>query len=196
MNELKPGGRVAYFGGSFDPPHLGHLATARAARTALKLDTVLFAPTGTQPLKSEGPAASFEDRVAMTRLALQGEAGMSVSLADAPRPAGEPNYSAETLTRLRAELPPGSTLYFLMGADQYAKLDSWHRPDEVRRLARIAVFMRPGYPAPGPGAQAIPMAPVDISASDIRARARRGEDLSGLVPPAVANYIRTHRLYS
>lgn len=144
MNELKPGGRVAYFGGSFDPPHLGHLAVARAAQAALGLDAVLFAPTGTQPLKSEGPTASFEDRVAMTRLALQGEPGMSVSLADAPRPAGEPNYSAETLTRLRAELPPGSTLYFLMGADSFLSLRHWRRAAEIPFLARLIVAARPG----------------------------------------------------
>lgn len=144
MNELKPGGRVAYFGGSFDPPHLGHLAVARAARAALGLDAVLFAPTGTQPLKSEGPTASFDDRVAMTRLAIQGEPGMSVSLADAPTAAGEPNYSAETLTRLRAELPAGSTLYFLMGADSFLSLRRWRRAAEIPFLARLIVAARPG----------------------------------------------------
>lgn len=144
MIEVKPGGRVAYFGGSFDPPHLGHLAVARAAQAALGLDSVLFAPTGTQPLKSEGPAASFEDRVAMTRLAIQGEPGMSVSLADAPTAAGEPNYSAETLTRLRAELPPGSTLYFLMGADSFLSLRHWKRAAEIPFLARLIVAARPG----------------------------------------------------
>lgn len=152
MNELKPGGRVAYFGGSFDPPHLGHLAVARAAQAALGLDAVLFAPTGTQPLKSEGPTASFEDRVAMTRLAIQGEPGMSVSLADAPTAAGEPNYSAETLTRLRSELPAGSKLYFLMGADSFLSLRRWRRAAEIPFLARLIVAARPGRPLDNLGA--------------------------------------------
>ena len=68
---------MAFFGGSFDPPHLGHLAVARAARAAFHLDTVLFAPVGAQPLKPEGSAASFEQRLAMTRLAIAGEPGFA-----------------------------------------------------------------------------------------------------------------------
>src|SRR5690348_8506002 len=96
---IRPGARVAYFGGSFDPPHLGHLAVARAARAALRLDVVLFAPVGAQPLKTQGATASFEDRVAMTRLAIAEEPGMSLSLADAPMSTGAPNYSIDTLTR-------------------------------------------------------------------------------------------------
>ena len=100
----RDGKRVAFFGGSFDPPHLGHLAVARAARAALRLDTVLFAPVGVQPLKPEGFSASFDDRVAMTRLAIEGETGFAISLADAPKANGEPNFTLETLERLRAEL--------------------------------------------------------------------------------------------
>src|ERR1700690_766755 len=91
------GSRVAFFGGSFDPPHLGHLAIARAARDAFHLDTVLFAPVGVQPLKPDGSSASFEDRLAMTRLAIDGEPGFAISLADAPKsPApgsAQPNYT-------------------------------------------------------------------------------------------------------
>src|ERR1700722_18781834 len=100
------GPRIAFFGGSFDPPHCGHLAVARAAQSALALDTVLFAPVGAQPLKPQGSTASFEDRVAMTRLAIAGEAGFAVSPIEAPKPSAFPNYTLETLLRLRAELPP------------------------------------------------------------------------------------------
>src|SRR5947209_15565723 len=78
------GGRVAFFGGSFDPPHLGHLAVASAARDALRLDRVLFAPVGAQPLKPAGSTAAFADRLAMTELAIAGEPGFEISLADAP----------------------------------------------------------------------------------------------------------------
>ena len=90
------GRRVAFFGGSFDPPHKGHLAIAHAARTALGLDSILFAPVGAQPLKPNGLTASFEDRLAMTRLAIACEPEFAVSLADAPKPSGAPNYTLET----------------------------------------------------------------------------------------------------
>ena len=136
--------RVAFFGGSFDPPHLGHLAVARAAKEALGLDTVLFAPVGAQPLKPLGSTASFADRLAMTRLAIASEAGFAVSLADAPNPSGKPNYTLETLLRLRAELPAGGTLFCLMGADSFAGLRRWHRATEIPFVAPLIVASRPG----------------------------------------------------
>lgn len=138
------GPRIAFFGGSFDPPHLGHIAVARAAREALGLDCVLFAPVGTQPLKPAGPTAGFEDRVAMTRLAIEGEAGFALSLVDAPRPNGVPNYTLDTLERLQQELPPGSALYCLMGADSLAGLRKWHRGKEIPFRVPLIVASRPG----------------------------------------------------
>ena len=141
---IRAGARVAYFGGSFDPPHLGHLAVARAARAALHLDAVLFAPVGAQPLKPHGSTASFEDRVAMTRLAIAGEPGMSLTLADAPAQAAAPNYSVEALARLRAELPEDCSVYFLMGADSFLSLRRWHRAEEIPFLAPLIVASRPG----------------------------------------------------
>jgi nicotinate-nucleotide adenylyltransferase len=138
------GARVAFFGGSFDPPHLGHLAVARAARAALQLDKVLFAPVGTQPLKPEGSTASFADRVAMTELAIGGEEGFAISLADAPRENGDPNFSLRTLEGLRAELGPGSALFCLMGADSFFGLRRWHRAAEIPFVAQLIVASRPG----------------------------------------------------
>jgi nicotinate-nucleotide adenylyltransferase len=137
------GKRVAFFGGSFDPPHLGHLAVARAARAALGLDTVLFAPVGAQPLKPSGPTASFEDRVAMTRLAIAGEPAFEVSLADAPKFSGAPNFTLETLLNLRVGLPPDSSLFCLMGADSFFALRQWHRAAEVPFAAPLIVASRP-----------------------------------------------------
>jgi nicotinate-nucleotide adenylyltransferase len=136
--------RIAFFGGSFDPPHRGHLAVARAARAALGLDCVLFAPVGAQPLKAGSAAAGFEDRLAMTRLAIAGEPGFEISLADAPRPAGEPNFTLETLAGLRAELRPECALYCLMGADSFMGLRSWHRAAEIPFVAPLIVASRPG----------------------------------------------------
>lgn len=137
-------GRIAFFGGSFDPPHLGHLAVARAARAALELDTVLFAPVGAQPLKPQGSTAAFADRLAMTRLAIAGEPGFAISTADAPRETGTPNYTLETLKRLRAERAPGAELFCLMGADSFWGLRHWYRAAEIPFAAALIVASRPG----------------------------------------------------
>jgi nicotinate-nucleotide adenylyltransferase len=182
---------IGILGGTFDPVHHAHLAMARAALEALGLDQVLFVPTG--PTRYRSPAiASGEDRVAMLRLALGNNPKYGVD--ERELRAGATGYTIDTLKALRGEFG-GVELYLLMGADQYAKLDSWQRPDEVRRLARIGVFGRPGVALNGK-VNLIPMDPMPISASQIRARAKRGEDLHDLVPPAVANYIARHRLYA
>ncbi len=137
------GRRTAFFGGSFDPPHLGHLAIAGAAQQALALDTVLFAPVGAQPLKLHGSTANFAHRVAMTQLAIAELHGFALSLADAPQPSGAPNYTLETLLKLRAELPE-SELFCLMGADSFAALRRWHRAAEIPFAAALIVASRPG----------------------------------------------------
>ena len=145
MEQLpSPAGRVAFFGGSFDPPHLGHLAIARAAHAALHLDQILFAPVGAQPLKPEGAGAGFADRLAMTRLAIAGAPGFTVSLVDAPNRSGAPNYTLETLLSVRSELPAGGELFCLMGADSFLSLRHWHRAPEIPFAAPLIVASRPG----------------------------------------------------
>ena len=146
MDPAPTGKRIAFFGGSFDPPHLGHLVIARAARAALELDAILFAPVGTQPLKPQGATASFDDRLEMTRLAIAGEHGFEVSLIDAPR-ANEPgrlNYTIDTLATLRAVLPEDTKLFCLVGADSYLNLRQWHRATEIPFAAELIVAARPG----------------------------------------------------
>jgi nicotinate-nucleotide adenylyltransferase len=146
--ESPSGKRVAFFGGSFDPPHLGHVAVAREARAALQLDEVLFAPVGLQPLKMSpgdlGTHASFQDRVAMTRLAIGDDPSFSVSLADAPNASGRPNYTIDTLTRLRATLGKDAMLFLLLGADAFRLLPRWRRAPEVPFVARLIIVSRPG----------------------------------------------------
>jgi nicotinate-nucleotide adenylyltransferase len=143
--QLHSGGqRIAFFGGSFDPPHLGHLAVARAALAALGLDCVLFAPVGAQPLKLQGSTASFEDRLELTRLAIAGESGFAVTLADAPKPSGVPNYTIDTLLKLHAELGKDAVLFCLMGADAFFGLWQWHRSAEIPFVAPLIVASRPG----------------------------------------------------
>jgi len=141
-----PEQRVAFFGGSFDPPHLGHLAVAHAALAALPLDAVLFAPVGAQPLKPSGANVSFEDRVEMTRLAIEGERAFRLSLADAPKPGGKPNYTLETLQDVKTHLPRHSKLYCLMGGDSFAMLRQWYRAAEIPFVAPLIVASRPGQP--------------------------------------------------
>lgn len=138
--------RLAFFGGSFDPPHEGHLAIARAARAALRLDLVLFAPVGAQPLKPSGSTAGFADRLAMTRLAIEGDEGFAVSSIDAPKPNSKPNYTVDALLQLRDELPSPGKLFCLMGADAFLGLRHWHRSAEIPFVAELIVAARPGQP--------------------------------------------------
>ena len=143
--------RMAFFGGSFDPPHLGHLAVARAARDAFRLDTVLFAPVGAQPLKPEGSTAGYEDGVAMTRLAIAAEPGfdgLAGRCAEALRRGGR-RRTTHLITRSRrwkgcaGELVK-IALFFLMGADSFLGLSRWHRAAEIPFAAPLIVASRPG----------------------------------------------------
>lgn len=144
MSEPASGARrIAFFGGTFDPPHLGHVGIARAAQAALQLDTVLFAPVGIQPLKPLGSTASFEDRIAMTELAIEGLPNFAISFADAPDPSGEPNYTIDTLHRLQAQFP-SAQLFILMGADSLLSLGRWYRGAEIPFIAPLIVASRPG----------------------------------------------------
>jgi len=136
--------RIAFFGGTFDPPHRGHLAVARAAQRALHLDAVLFAPVGAQPLKPQGTTAGFEERVDMTRLAIASDPAFTVSLIDEPTASGAPNYTIDTLTSLRNQFPFDAELFCLMGADSFLGLRRWHRGAEIPFAAPLIVASRPG----------------------------------------------------
>jgi nicotinate-nucleotide adenylyltransferase len=166
---------------------------ARAALEQCGFEKVLFMPTG-NPRYRTPATASGEHRVAMLRLALGDEPRFEIDSRELAEAAS--GYTLDTLKELRLEYGPGISLWLLMGADQYAKLDTWHRPDDIRKLARIAVFARPECELDDAGAKRIAFEPMNISASDIRARVARGADISALVPPAVANYIAEHRLYA
>lgn len=178
---------IGLLGGTFDPVHNAHLAMARAALEQLPLQKVVFIPTGA-PRYREPAAASGEHRLAMLALATRGEPRFEIDARElAP---GATGYTVDTLEAMRLEQP-----WLLIGADQHQKFDSWHRPQDVRKLARIAVFSRPGSRIDDPKVRIITMPEMNISASDIRARIIRGEDFRTLLPPAVADYIARHRLY-
>lgn len=138
------GTRVALFGGTFDPPHRGHIALARLARKRLALDRILVAPVAAQPLKHHAHPASFNDRVAMTRLAFARQPGIEVSLIDAPRADGSSNYTFDTLAELRRQLQPNDELFCILGADSLLGIRNWHRPSDLLLACDFIVGARPG----------------------------------------------------
>jgi nicotinate-nucleotide adenylyltransferase len=140
--------RIALFGGSFDPPHLGHTGIALAAAARLNLDRILMAPAGRQPLKRDQPQSSFADRLAMVRLACAGHAPLEPSDIDAPRADGRFNYTYDTLQQLRASFP-NDEIFCLIGADSLQTLQHWHRAAEALMLAQWIVAARPGFPQSG-----------------------------------------------
>jgi nicotinate-nucleotide adenylyltransferase len=156
--------KIGFFGGSFDPPHRGHIALARLAVLRLGLNRVLFAPVGVQPLKRDRPTASFDDRVAMTTLAIAGEPATEISLIDAPRSDARPNYTVDTLRTLRSTLPPGDQLFCLMGADSFLSIGRWYRAADLLLACDFIVAARPGFDL-GRLAAALP-ATVSVSATD------------------------------
>jgi nicotinate-nucleotide adenylyltransferase len=136
--------RIAFFGGTFDPPHRGHIAIARAALTRLGLDQVLVAPVATQPFKAGTPNSSFADRLAMVRLAVAGVPGLTASDVDAPLPGDRPNYTFDTLERLR-NLHPTDQLFCLVGADSFLTLKHWYRCADLLLFCDFIVAGRPGF---------------------------------------------------
>jgi nicotinate-nucleotide adenylyltransferase len=136
---------IGFFGGSFDPPHRGHLALARLAMDRLGLDRVLLAPVGVQPLKRDRPQADYSDRVAMTRLAIEGQPGLEVSLIDAPRADHRPNYTIDTLRALRSKVAPNEPLVCILGADSFLSIGKWYRAADLLLACDFAVAARPGF---------------------------------------------------
>jgi len=199
--------RIALFGGTFDPPHRGHLAIARAAADAFALDRVLFAPVGLQALKPEAAPTPFATRVALVAAACTLDARFAPSEIDAPRPGQVPNYTVDTLAALAAK-HPDDTLFNLAGADSFLSLRRWRDPDRLLELAEWIVVSRPGYPlaeadlaplalTPGQRARVHILGGVaeDVSATELRERLRRGDNCDDLLPAAVAGYIAEHDLY-
>jgi nicotinate-nucleotide adenylyltransferase len=195
--------RVGLFGGTFDPPHNGHLVAAQEAYWRLNLERVLFLPARQNPLKRGEPASSAEARCAMVECAIAGDARFELSRLDLDRPG--PSFTVDLLRRLAA---PNQELFFLAGADVLAELPRWHAPLEILELATLVVVSRPGAPSPDLGEfeQRLPGAAhrvrlvqspgVDISSSELRARVKAGQPIRYLMPPEVERYILDHRLYS
>jgi nicotinate-nucleotide adenylyltransferase len=188
--------RIGVLGGSFDPPHAAHAALARAARSRLELDRILWVPTFSPPHKGS-PSASFEDRVAMTEALTAEDPGSEVSDIEATLP--PPSYTVKTLEALRTRHGDGHAWHLLIGADNWGSFPRWHQPEAVLKAAAVAVYPRAGHPL-----NTLPAGVVCLDFPEMPEQSteyrewlmRDREGALAALPPAVAAVIRARGLYS
>lgn len=185
---------IGLFGGSFDPIHHGHLLVAQAALEALGLERVLFIPARVQPLKRDRQGAPPAVRAEMVRRAIAGEPRFVLDPLELEREG--PSYTVDTLRTLHARAP-GERFVLLLGADAARDFGAWKSGDEILRLAQLCILTRNGEVPPvlPDGARILPVPALQISATAIRDRVRRGQPIRWWVPDAVAAYIAAERLY-
>jgi nicotinate-nucleotide adenylyltransferase len=195
--------RVGILGGTFDPPHIGHLILGEYTVEALDLDVLLYIPAADPPHKQDRPKTPVQHRLAMLQCALLDNDHFTLSRVDIDRPG--PHYSLDTVKIVQAQYPDAE-LYFVMGGDSLRDLPVWHRPAEFIALCKLAVMRRPYddaradmHEAVLPGlAERVHMinAPVlEIASSEIVRRLQSGLSVRYLVPDAVLNYIAQHHVY-
>jgi nicotinate-nucleotide adenylyltransferase len=189
--------RVGLFGGSFDPVHNAHVALARAALAELHLDEVRWIPAG-QAWQKERPLTDAAHREAMLRLALRGEPRFLLDRIEIER-AG-PSYTLDTVRTLAAAQPQAQW-FLIIGQDQYTGLHTWNGWQQLLDRVTLAVANRPGEVRTVHedvrrfSHRVVPLPMLDISATEVRRRVAAGDDITALVPPEVARYIDSHRLY-
>jgi nicotinate-nucleotide adenylyltransferase len=189
--------KLGIFGGTFDPPHVGHLIVGEDAAVALGLDRVCFIPTGTHPLKGTQVEAPGELRLEMIEAATAGSDVFAVDAREIRRPG--PSYTSDTILELEEEFP-GAELFLLIGADILGELHRWHRAQEIAEHARVVVMSRaeaeePARPELDTRVTRVEVTHIAISSSDIRERIRNGRPYRYLVPEAVYQIITEHSLY-
>jgi nicotinate-nucleotide adenylyltransferase len=199
--------RIAVFGGTFDPVHLGHLIMAEQAREQARLDQVWFVPAASPPHKQGQHVTPFAQRVEMLELALAGQPAFRVDELEKGRPG--PSYTADTLAELHRRNPE-TDWHLLIGSDCLPDLPVWHEPDRIIERAGLLVVARPGWPVltaeqlraslrlPDEKVlriQTVEVPLVDLASRDLRRRAAEGRSLRFLVPRAVECYILEKHLY-
>jgi nicotinate-nucleotide adenylyltransferase len=196
---------IGVFGGTFDPPHLGHLAAAQEALEACGLERVLFVPSERNPLKLDDRISPTEHRLAMTALAIDGDPRFELSYEDV---GGDgPSYTVDLLARLREKLGAGTEVAFITGMDVLHELHRWREPRRLLEMARLLVIARPGQEhvrpedvdtrVPGASRRitVIQTPGVAISSTELRQRVAEGRSIRYLVPERVVAYIQEHGLY-
>ncbi len=191
--------KLGIYGGSFDPVHLGHLLVAQAAVEELGLDKLFFVPAAQSPFKPDAKPAPDAVRLQLLRLALAGKSNCEIDNQEIQR--GGTSYTIETL-RSYAKRFPGAELFYLIGADNAAKLNEWREAAELATLAEFIAVPRPRaggaaavFPPPFRG-RMLKGFPFGVSSSEIRARVKKGLPIESLVPSAVAEAIRTENIYN
>jgi len=206
---FQDGQDIILFGGSFDPPHVGHIALPVAARTAIGATWLAYVPAARAPHKLDKVQTDATHRLAMLRLAVEDVENAVVLTDELDRAAdGVPSYTVDTLERLREKLPPNVTMRLLIGADQVRIFDQWREPDKIIELAEPLVMVRPPDTReslldslPNDEARAqwasrlVDVPAMDISSTQVRERVARGELIEGMVCPTVQAYIQEHGLY-
>jgi nicotinate-nucleotide adenylyltransferase len=188
--------KLGLFGGSFDPVHLGHLLVAQAAVEELGLDKLFFIPAAQSPFKPENQIAPANARLQLLRLTLAGKTNCEIDEQEIRR--GGISYAIETL-RDYSKRFPDAQLFYLVGADNAAKLNEWREPAELAKLAEFVAVPRPGksvveFPKPFRG-RILKGFPIEISSSQIRARVKAGLSIENLMPPFVAKAIHAAKIY-
>jgi len=189
---------IAVYGGTFNPPHYGHLIVAESVAETLRLGKVIFVPTNRPPHKGVLGLAPAADRLAMTKIAIEGNDRFELSGIEVAR--GGLSYTIDTL-RAVAAVHPGTRLKLLIGADNIFDFEGWRSPNDILDIADLVVMTRPGYEVQKsrPGfplhAALVTVPQVGISGSDIRRRVKFQQSIRYLVPPAIEEYIRRHALY-
>lgn len=197
--------KIGIMGGTFDPPHLGHLLSAEYTAAELELERVIFIPTGLKAYKSADNAASAADRYAMTAAATAANEKFDISDIEI-RNAGI-NYTGDTLEKLHG-IYPGTHFYFIVGADSLDYMDEWHEPEKLFRLCTVAAVGRPGFDKTqifdkaeslkrrfNADIRYIDMPQIDISSSEIKNRIKAGKSVRYMVPGCVEEYIKREQLY-
>ena len=189
---------IGIFGGTFNPPHVGHLIVVESVRERLKLDRVIFVPSYISPHKRRGEETLAAHRLKMVRLAIQGNPSFSVSDIEIKRKGT--SYTFETLETLQKEYH-GAKLYLLMGIDNFVEFHTWKKPQRIAELATLVVMNRPAEPRATSKrklrsvTEFVPVPEIQLSSTDIRMRVREGKTIRFLVPDSVAHYIMRTKLY-
>ncbi len=190
--------KLGIFGGTFNPPHIGHLIVAECVCDQLQLDRTLFIPSATPPNKRDGSVAPGNERLVMTKMAIDGNQSFEASDIELTR--GGVSYSVDTLSAL-AEMYPKAHLMLIIGADNLIEFETWKSPEKILSKADLVVVTRPGFDAQAQGgefgkrATFVKVPQIGISGTDIRRRIKMGKSIRYLVPRPVEEYIVRSGLY-